>query len=148
MVADLVGKMRAGGGPLVHCITNYVSMDIMANVLLAAGMSPAMVHAELEAPEFAGISSAVSINVGTLLPRARLHRLRRRVVDSLVEHAWTGSSSWRRAKKGQVEKGRREACTRRSFCKRRASAHTICATLLASRRAHSGRRGAHLSRRL
>ena len=68
MVADLVGKMRAGGGPLVHCITNYVSMDIMANVLLAAGMSPAMVHAELEAPEFAGISSAVSINVGTLSP--------------------------------------------------------------------------------
>ena len=67
MVADLVGKMRAGGGPLVHCITNYVSMDIMANILLAAGMSPAMVHAEAEAPEFAGISSAVSINVGTLV---------------------------------------------------------------------------------
>lgn len=29
--------------PLTQCITNYVSMDIMANVLLAAGASPAMV---------------------------------------------------------------------------------------------------------
>jgi hypothetical protein len=28
----------------VQCITNFVSMDIMANVLLAAGMSPAMAH--------------------------------------------------------------------------------------------------------
>jgi hypothetical protein len=29
--------------PLVQCITNFVSMDIMANSLLAAGASPAMV---------------------------------------------------------------------------------------------------------
>lgn len=52
--------------PLVHCITNYVSMDIMANVLLAIGAAPAMAHAEEEAAEFAGIASAVSINIGTL----------------------------------------------------------------------------------
>jgi hypothetical protein len=30
--------------PLVQCITNFVSMDIMANTLLAAGCSPAMAH--------------------------------------------------------------------------------------------------------
>ena len=30
--------------PLVHCITNYVSMDIAANTLLAVGASPAMIH--------------------------------------------------------------------------------------------------------
>lgn len=29
--------------PLCHCITNYVSMDIMANILLAIGASPIMV---------------------------------------------------------------------------------------------------------
>ena len=29
--------------PLIQCITNFVSMDLMANVLLAAGASPAMV---------------------------------------------------------------------------------------------------------
>jgi hydroxyethylthiazole kinase len=41
-------------------------MDIAANVLLAAGASPAMVHAEEEAGEFAAISGAVTINIGTL----------------------------------------------------------------------------------
>ena len=37
--------------PLVQCLTNYVSMDLMANGLLALGASPAMVHAtgELDA---------------------------------------------------------------------------------------------------
>ena len=52
--------------PLVQNITNFVSMNIMANVMLAAGAAPAMVHAREEAAEFAAISSAVSINIGTL----------------------------------------------------------------------------------
>lgn len=52
--------------PLVHCITNYVAMNIAANVLLAAGASPAMVHAPEEAGEFAGISGALTVNIGTL----------------------------------------------------------------------------------
>ncbi|MHC2485181.1 hydroxyethylthiazole kinase [Rhizobium leguminosarum] len=52
--------------PLVQCITNYVAMNIAANVLLASGASPAMVHAAEEAAEFAGIASALTINIGTL----------------------------------------------------------------------------------
>ncbi|AXS39404.1 hydroxyethylthiazole kinase [Breoghania sp. L-A4] len=60
--------MRAKA-PLVHNITNYVVMTISANVLLAAGASPAMVHAVEEAEEFLGISSALVANIGTLSPR-------------------------------------------------------------------------------
>ncbi|KAI7844450.1 hypothetical protein COHA_001954 [Chlorella ohadii] len=41
-------------------------MDIMANVLLAAGASPAMAHSIAEVEDFVGIASAVLINVGTL----------------------------------------------------------------------------------
>lgn len=52
--------------PLVQCITNYVAMSLAANVLLAAGASPAMVHAPEEAGEFATLSGAVTINIGTL----------------------------------------------------------------------------------
>ncbi len=52
--------------PLVQCITNFVAMNIAANVMLAAGASPAMVHAEEEAGEFAAISGALTINIGTL----------------------------------------------------------------------------------
>ncbi len=52
--------------PLVQNITNFVAMDLAANVLLAAGASPAMIHAEEEAGEFAGIAGALTVNIGTL----------------------------------------------------------------------------------
>ncbi|MGE8688881.1 MAG: hydroxyethylthiazole kinase [Achromobacter sp.] len=52
--------------PLVQCLTNFVSMNYAANALLAIGASPAMVHAAEEAPEFARMSGAVVINIGTL----------------------------------------------------------------------------------
>ncbi|KAJ7528694.1 hypothetical protein O6H91_15G028700 [Diphasiastrum complanatum] len=54
--------------PLIQCITNFVSMDIMANTVLAAGASPAMVHAIEEIAEFTALANAVCINVGTLSP--------------------------------------------------------------------------------
>lgn len=54
--------------PLVHCITNYVAMDVTANALLALGAAPAMVHALEEVEEFVAISSALLINIGTLSP--------------------------------------------------------------------------------
>lgn len=66
-VAASVGRVQ-DAAPLVQCITNYVSMDIMANVLLALGCSPAMVHCEEEAGDFARIASALSVNLGTLSP--------------------------------------------------------------------------------
>jgi hydroxyethylthiazole kinase len=54
--------------PLVHNITNYVAMTPMANVLLAAGASPAMIHAREEAAEFTRIADALTVNIGTLSP--------------------------------------------------------------------------------
>ena len=53
-----LAQMRAQA-PLVQNITNYVAMNVMANAMLAAGASPAMVHAEEEAPEFAAIAAAL-----------------------------------------------------------------------------------------
>lgn len=53
--------------PLVQCITNDVAMDITANVLLAAGASPAMVGSADECEAFAThAASALLINLGTL----------------------------------------------------------------------------------
>lgn len=54
--------------PLTHVVTNYVAMGVTANVLLAAGAAPAMIHAEAEAAEFAAIADALSVNIGTLSP--------------------------------------------------------------------------------
>lgn len=64
---DLFERMRATT-PLVHCITNYVAMNYAANVLLAAGASPAMVHTPEESGEFAAIAGALTVNIGTLSP--------------------------------------------------------------------------------
>lgn len=52
--------------PLVHCITNYVAMNIAANVTLAAGASPAMIHAPEEVADFVPVAGALTVNIGTL----------------------------------------------------------------------------------
>ena len=54
--------------PLVQNITNFVAMTTMANVLLAAGASPAMVHAKEEVEEFGKLIGALTVNIGTLTP--------------------------------------------------------------------------------
>jgi len=54
--------------PLVHNITNFVAMEVVANCLLALGASPAMVHAEEEVEDFVAIASALVVNIGTLSP--------------------------------------------------------------------------------
>lgn len=54
--------------PLIQCITNFVSMDLMANTLLSAGASPAMLHSIEEIPDFTPCAHALSINIGTLTP--------------------------------------------------------------------------------
>ena len=54
--------------PLVHNITNFVAMNVMANVQLAIGASPAMVHARAEAAEFAALAQALTVNIGTADP--------------------------------------------------------------------------------
>lgn len=51
--------------PLVQCITNSVAANYSANILLAAGASPAMIDNPFEAEAFTQISAALSINLGT-----------------------------------------------------------------------------------
>lgn len=52
--------------PLVLCLTNYVTMDFMANGLLALGALPIMSSCDEELDELIKISHAVTINLGTL----------------------------------------------------------------------------------
>ncbi|MFK7764153.1 MAG: hydroxyethylthiazole kinase [Roseobacter sp.] len=62
---DLLKTLRERN-PLIQCITNYVAMNVAANVVLAAGASPAMVHADEEIAQFTPICGALTINIGTL----------------------------------------------------------------------------------
>lgn len=52
--------------PLVQCITNYVTVNDVANILLACGGSPIMIDQPEEAADIASICSALYINIGTL----------------------------------------------------------------------------------
>ena len=52
--------------PLVHNITNYVSVQNVANILLASGAAPLMSHAPEELEDINKISSVLVLNIGTL----------------------------------------------------------------------------------
>ena len=52
--------------PLVHCITNRVTMNDCANILLAAGARPIMADEPDECAEITSISRGLCINIGTL----------------------------------------------------------------------------------
>lgn len=55
--------------PLVHNITNYVTVNDCANVILAAGASPLMADDINEVEDIVSISNVLYINVGTLNAR-------------------------------------------------------------------------------
>lgn len=52
--------------PLVHNITNYVTVNDCANALLAIGASPIMSDEPLEVVDITDICGALTINIGTL----------------------------------------------------------------------------------
>lgn len=55
--------------PLIHNITNYVTVNDVANALLACGASPIMSDDEMEVEEITSICGALNINIGTLNQR-------------------------------------------------------------------------------
>jgi hydroxyethylthiazole kinase len=62
--AQIVDAVRKEN-PLVDCITNVITVNDCANILLAYGASPAMCDVFDESYEFASISSALYINLGS-----------------------------------------------------------------------------------
>jgi hydroxyethylthiazole kinase len=52
--------------PVVHHLTNWVTIYDCAQVVKSFGASPVMAHAPEEAAEMAGIASALVLNIGTL----------------------------------------------------------------------------------
>ena len=63
--ADLFARVREKR-PLVHHITNYVTVNDCANITLCAGGAPVMADAPEEAAEMAAVADALVLNIGTL----------------------------------------------------------------------------------
>lgn len=55
--------------PLVHFITNYVTVNDVANMMLACGGSPIMSDEEKDVEDITAICNALVINIGTLNER-------------------------------------------------------------------------------
>ena len=55
--------------PLVHCITNYVTVNDCANALLACGGSPIMSDEPLDVEDIQTICGGLVLNIGTLNER-------------------------------------------------------------------------------
>ncbi|SHK00992.1 hydroxyethylthiazole kinase [Hathewaya proteolytica DSM 3090] len=53
-------------GPLIHNITNYVTVNDCANILLACGASPIMADDTEEVEEITSLCKGLNINIGTL----------------------------------------------------------------------------------
>ena len=54
--------------PLVHHLTNYVTVNLVANTTLSVGALPVMAHASEEVEEMTSLASALVVNIGTLDP--------------------------------------------------------------------------------
>jgi len=68
MFQDMLANVRAKC-PLIHNITNYVTVNDCANILLACGGSPIMADDKDEAAEITSICGGLNINIGTLNSR-------------------------------------------------------------------------------
>ena len=68
MLAEILEQNRSRK-PLVHCITNYVTANDCANLVLASGASPIMADDPEEAEEITRMCHGLVLNMGTPNPR-------------------------------------------------------------------------------
>ena len=68
MTSSTLEQIRAAS-PLVHCITNYVTVNDVANVLLAIGARPIMADDPEEVEEITALCAGLCLNIGTLNAR-------------------------------------------------------------------------------
>ena len=67
-ICQTIDKVRVQK-PLIHHITNYVTVNDCANIVLAIGASPIMADDIDEVEDITSISSALVLNIGTLNKR-------------------------------------------------------------------------------
>lgn len=70
MWAEIVNEVRSKR-PLIQAITNYVTINDCANILICFGASPAMCEASSEVEGFAAAADALYLNTGTLISEQR-----------------------------------------------------------------------------
>ena len=109
MLSTCLANLREKS-PLVHSITNFVTVNDCANLLLACGARPIMASDPQEAAEITAAADALNINIGTLnhlLVPAMLDAGRtanRLGIPVLLDPVGVGASSLRRQTVAQLLK--------------------------------------------
>ena len=93
--------------PIIHCITNAVTVNDCANILLAAGASPTMAHHPCEVEEITAGTAALICNFGAIsdyeamkTAGKRAHALGHPIV---IDPVGVSGSSYRRGKMSGVD---------------------------------------------
>ena len=107
MISDMLERVRERR-PLIHCITNTVTINDCANIVLASGASPIMASAPEEVEEITELAAATVINIGTpSAERVKAMRLAGKKANELghpvvLDPVGAGASRFRRAFLGEL----------------------------------------------
>ena len=71
-----IRKYTKEAAPLIHCITNPISIHDCANIILAAGARPIMAEHPAEVAEITAVASALMLNLGNITD-ARIESIQR-----------------------------------------------------------------------
>lgn len=97
---DILEKVRSNK-PLVHHITNWVTIYDCANMTRTVGALPVMAHAIEESADMASIASSLVLNIGTLTPElveSMIHagkRARERGIPVVLDVVGVGATKLR-----------------------------------------------------
>ena len=125
--ADIFARVQAKT-PLVHCITNYVTVHDVANVLIACGGSPIMSDEPMDVTDIQGICGGLLVNIGTLNARSisamgAASEVARRMGHPIVlDPVGAGASQLRTKTASQVLEAGGVACVRGNVSEIRALA--------------------------
>lgn len=100
-IAEIYRKIKKNR-PIIHCITNAVTVNDCANILLAAGASPTMAHHPLEVEEITAGTQALICNFGAIADYEAMEKAGK-VAASLghaivIDPVGVSGSSYRREK--------------------------------------------------
>lgn len=105
--------------PIVHCITNAVTVNDCANILLAAGASPTMAHHPLEVAEITEGAAALVCNFGAIADYEAMlaagYRARERHHAIVVDPVGVSGSTYRRNQCSIYIKSVHPTCVRGNY---------------------------------
>ena len=118
--------------PIIHCITNAVTVNDCANILLAAGASPTMAHHPCEVEEITAGTAALICNFGAIsdyeameTAGKRAHALGHPIV---IDPVGVSGASYRREKCLELMKIIHPTCIRGNYSEIQALLHN-CGTV-------------------